>query len=496
MSKLNWLHISDWHEGREEVALNRKVILEKLKEDIHNRSLIDSELNIIDCIFFTGDIAFSGKQDQFLKARKDLIDPIIKLVGVDTKIFFVPGNHDIDRGKLGGDSIPLEYNEIISNPQHDINRHALENMLSNSAKISILHSPLSSYNDFVKEYCPTFNKEELFHVEHFKKDGVTFAIIGFNTAWACGRYELNSSYSKVKMDNWDYGSIKISESQIRTALERAKPYDVGIAMMHHPINWMTEYDQIISEQLLAERCQIILHGHEHRPRINKSSGVYGDSVTIPAGALYTCRVPGDPRHRNSYNFGSFDIPSYTGKVHYRVWNEEWDRWSADERFWKGGKASFLLSNVSDEREKGAREELFELQKQFSPYIKKRIANSMTIDFQHSPIEVGGRRFLNMEIGHNIEIESGPNEVFPIVTKSNKRIIRSPIPEVRERKLELISLTPDYREVRPLDCAKSDDSEQRYEVDIGRETTEILYKYKVLETNEGVWKFTWVALPGV
>jgi hypothetical protein len=252
---------------------------------------------------------------------------------------------------------------------------------------------------------------------------------------------------------------------------------------------MTEYDQIISEQLLAERCQIILHGHEHRPRINKSSGVYGDSVTIPAGALYTCRVPGDPRHRNSYNFGSFDIPSYTGKVHYRVWNEEWDRWSADERFWKGGKASFLLSNVSDEREKGAREELFELQKQFSPYIKKRIANSMTIDFQHSPIEVGGRRFLNMEIGHNIEIESGPNEVFPIVTKSNKRIIRSPIPEVRERKLELISLTPDYREVRPLDCAKSDDSEQRYEVDIGRETTEILYKYKVLETNEGVWKFT-------
>jgi hypothetical protein len=255
-------------------------------------------------------------------------------------------------------------------------------------------------------------------------------------------------------------------------------------MMHHPLNWLAEYEQAIAEQLITENFDLVLHGHEHRPRINKSASVYGDSVVIPAGALYTRRVAPDPRYRNSYNFGTLDTLSRAGKVFYRAWNEDFRKWSSDERFWKDGKATFLLSSVPEEREKGAREELHELQRQFSPFIKKRTANWMNINIQHTPIEIDGHKLLEVEIGHTIELEPGSPEAFPVATKRNKRVAKLLKETHRDRLYQLVELSPEH-------SILDSDNEllARAEVQIGPDLTKVTYRYRMLETNEGVMKFT-------
>ncbi len=70
MAGLTWLHLSDWHQKGME--FDRKVIRNALIEDIENRKEIDPNLSKIDFIIFSGDVAFSGKQEEYLGAREEL----------------------------------------------------------------------------------------------------------------------------------------------------------------------------------------------------------------------------------------------------------------------------------------------------------------------------------------------------------------------------------------------------------------------------------------
>jgi len=56
----------------------------------------------IDLIFITGDLVYSGKEDQF-KTALFSINKIIEKSEVKLEnVFIVPGNHDIDRDKING----------------------------------------------------------------------------------------------------------------------------------------------------------------------------------------------------------------------------------------------------------------------------------------------------------------------------------------------------------------------------------------------------------
>jgi len=62
MTTLTWLHLSDLHVRGMETSLDRLLfdkMLRDIQEQIQNNKLKP------DAIFFTGDLAFSGKQDQF-----------------------------------------------------------------------------------------------------------------------------------------------------------------------------------------------------------------------------------------------------------------------------------------------------------------------------------------------------------------------------------------------------------------------------------------------
>jgi DNA repair exonuclease SbcCD nuclease subunit len=57
MTGLTWLHLSDWHQGGKE--FNRQVVLSALLKDIRERSKISANLEKIDFIIFSGDVALT-----------------------------------------------------------------------------------------------------------------------------------------------------------------------------------------------------------------------------------------------------------------------------------------------------------------------------------------------------------------------------------------------------------------------------------------------------
>ncbi len=99
MTGLTWLHLSDWHQ--KEKDFDRQIVRDALINDIKNRVAIDPNLERIDFIVFSGDVAFSGKPEEYKIAKEELFEPLLKACGISPeKLFIAPGNHDLDRAKF------------------------------------------------------------------------------------------------------------------------------------------------------------------------------------------------------------------------------------------------------------------------------------------------------------------------------------------------------------------------------------------------------------
>ena len=105
MSKIAWLHLSDWYQKGKE--FDRDVVRDALLKDIENRTAIAPELEKIDFIIFSGDVARNGKKEEYEAAAEQLFEPLLEKTGVpQDRLFIVPGNHDPDRGMF--DRLPQE----------------------------------------------------------------------------------------------------------------------------------------------------------------------------------------------------------------------------------------------------------------------------------------------------------------------------------------------------------------------------------------------------
>jgi 3',5'-cyclic AMP phosphodiesterase CpdA len=95
MSTITWLHLSDLHiQGTE--GIRDRVLFDKMLSDI--QTCLEEENLELDAVFFTGDLAFSGQQEEYTPAT-EMLDEILDkcgLTGRREKLFIVPGNHDVD----------------------------------------------------------------------------------------------------------------------------------------------------------------------------------------------------------------------------------------------------------------------------------------------------------------------------------------------------------------------------------------------------------------
>ncbi|MCX6678181.1 MAG: metallophosphoesterase [Methanothrix sp.] len=150
MSGLTWLHISDCHQidnkADQVQSANRQIVLRALVDDIKKRATkISSDLEKIDFIVFSGDVANSGKPHQYRISQGELFKPILEACGLDSsRLFIVPGNHDLDMDEFK--TLPEDLQSPL-NSEDDAH-----NWLADEYKRSQALAPLREFTYFVKNF--------------------------------------------------------------------------------------------------------------------------------------------------------------------------------------------------------------------------------------------------------------------------------------------------------------------------------------------------------
>jgi formylglycine-generating enzyme required for sulfatase activity len=322
MSKLTWLHLSDLHfRPGERHTWDENIVLRALLNDVQERITSDGLRPAF--IAVSGDIAFSGKAEEYDLARR-FFDELLETTGLTKdRLLVVPGNHDVDRSTITWGAVA-----IASSLD---NRQAIDEVLANAVDRRLLFRRLSAYADFINDYLAshlTFDDEHYFYVKPLDLVGQRVAVLGLNSAWLSASDE-------------DRGRLALGERQVRQALEASRDAELRIALLHHPFDWLREFDRDDCEALLMDGCDFILHGHLHRAGLLSLKTPDAGAMLVAAGACYETR-----HYPNGYNWVQLDLEAGQGTVYLRTYSDQRGGfWTKDVQTYKNvddGKFTFLL----------------------------------------------------------------------------------------------------------------------------------------------------------
>jgi 3',5'-cyclic AMP phosphodiesterase CpdA len=298
IDRLTWLHVSDFHFTSGGDSFSQSVTCNALLEDVPVRA---EELGPISFVLVSGDVAFSGQPAEYVQATEFMDELASRLSLAASNFFFVPGNHDVDRNLHAFAQIGAK--QALSSQQ------VVDLALGDRARISDLAARQGAYRDFVERFTDGQERTEtpdgLGYVAKLQVEPLTLAIIGLNSAWMCG-------------SDAEEGTLIIGERQVIAALELVREIDpqLVLAMTHHPLECLTEWDQSSCRVRLLSTAHLLHRGHLHQADV--TSAPHRKCLLVAAGSAHTSRF-----HPNSYNIVSVDLAAGTCAVHeYRYGLEE------------------------------------------------------------------------------------------------------------------------------------------------------------------------------
>lgn len=307
--KISWLHLSDLHFRCREDNFYSQLVYDNLLSDIHN---IDTK---IDFVFVTGDIAYSGKREEYEYAGV-FFDKLVQLLQIDkSHIYCVPGNHDIKRSTSSQYSARLIENTLSEKEVSEI--------LGDNQLKDFLLKKFKNYYTFIEKHFFHVEKNDLFYTKNVNVNGIEIAIVGLNSAWAS-----NSSDEK--------GKIVLGERQVIEAFSKIKNPHLTLSLLHHPIYYFKDDDVAKVQSIINQRSDFVLHGHIHNREVITQR--MPDSVVnyLVAGAAYD-----EEEAKLAYNYVTLDLEKGDAIVNLRVFNSVLSRWENDAGYSKG-KVEFKL----------------------------------------------------------------------------------------------------------------------------------------------------------
>lgn len=300
--KITWLHISDihfspitsWRDNTSRTSLLRH--LERLIRD-------EPELRP-DLIFCTGDIAFgemrhSPLSEQYLEAAKFFDDLLVicgsaKAALPKERLFIVPGNHDIDRGKINLDAQKALKAQAEESEKyvHAINQRFNDRTTEHNDSLR----RLDAYGSFVSNYLPHIadptGRHHYAHTIEIK--GIKIGIAGFNSAWSCAGPEDDRNIWIAA--NWQFNKAETCIADT----------DIKIGLIHHPTDWINQSDRDHSTLRIASDFHFWLHGHTHNAWVTPVQS----HIVIAAGA-----VGAKESEEFGINITTLDTNKKSGAVH-------------------------------------------------------------------------------------------------------------------------------------------------------------------------------------
>ena len=289
-----------------------------------------------DVIFFTGDLAFSGKTEEYDLAATWL-DKVLCTCGLSGRrdsIFIVPGNHDVNRGLVEEPTWLLQqYIDFAQGmldpgkPYKEINDFLADNEHKRWAM-----AKFGDYAAFLARFYGTLDIG-LDHTMYYSMRSIQrgchrVVVVGLNSAWLSFR------------DN-EQARLLLGEAQVADALAESKRKYAGvrlrISLMHHPIYWLAEKDIQKVQPHLAEDCQVLLRGHLHCPTFSALTTPDTQFIEFAAGASLKANY-------HAYNLVQLDLDTGNGVAIVKLQHPDFGgNWGADEftyRNTRGGKVTF------------------------------------------------------------------------------------------------------------------------------------------------------------
>jgi 3',5'-cyclic AMP phosphodiesterase CpdA len=301
---LTFLHLSDLHISAidADTQFDRGIkIREALAADL------GPERTNFDAILVTGDLAYNGLADEFVRAKAWLEEIRAKTNSSPDALFVVPGNHDVDRKTVAPDSSLWDLHQSLRTAMTNENRLASLNKKLQDPFDFL--AALNPYRMFAAEYDCASNPRDLAWVQvlgndHLLEDGTPVRFHGLNSALL--------SDGEDKKANLLLGATQFHHFS-------SDPGYINVVLCHHPHPWLMDGNE--ANDFFRTQAQLVLCGHEHDVRCYKE----GDSVRLFAGAVHP--NPRESHWEPCYHVITLSINSAEKRVlnvgvETRVWRDK------------------------------------------------------------------------------------------------------------------------------------------------------------------------------
>jgi len=264
---LTFIHLSDIHFSRRNDNSQFDLDQQIRKALLNDLATRPADGAAYDAVLITGDIAYSGKKDEYETAKRFLEDVYSK-TGLSMKeTYVVPGNHDVDRDHVQPNfPLRVSHDEIrrVTNPIHW--RETIQTQLQKDPS-KLLLSPLHAYNDFAQGCGCQTTADELAWSLLFPRP----LEFGF-------KVRLRGLNSALISDEAD-APAKLLVSEFQTARLCDTPGEINVVMSHHPPDWLMDKAEL--RKVLRRFAPVALFGHEHSVRLQLDD----KQMQLFAGAL-------------------------------------------------------------------------------------------------------------------------------------------------------------------------------------------------------------------
>jgi Calcineurin-like phosphoesterase len=298
--------------------------------DIHIKSsgdwILDKASSIAACVYsslpdasvvlviVSGDIAFSGKPDQYNEAEK-LFLGIRAAIETEKKMpvhfAFCAGNHDCDFS-LGNKTRTLALNGVRADPsQFD------DSILATGASVQ------SAYREFANKLASAAETrvgDDLWTCHRFTVEGKEIVIDSINVAWCSNLHE-------------EPGTLIFPHERYVQRLHET--VDIRLSVLHHPLNWFSQASYRPFRELIRGVANVVISGHEH------VGGVGEDLHSDSGHSAYIegCVLQSDkPSTDSSFNVAIFSLDDGTYRSTRYQWSADGGYCATDVGSWSDFRA--------------------------------------------------------------------------------------------------------------------------------------------------------------
>lgn len=260
MKQFTYIHFTDLHIGDKLAKPFLSHIKAELMKDIR---YITGEFGKVDVIFMTGDLVQCGSADEYV-AFEGFMNSIMDMlngIGSNPYVFFVPGNHDLERLS------------DTSNPTHQVllnwcgNQNVRNNMFwLTPAYTEYCNVRFRNYSNFIQRYSNIPEGQTKFGIlpgDYFScivVNGIKIGVLG-----------LNSSFLQIEGGDFT-GKLGIYLKQIESIfddkyVDLLSENDVNFLLTHHNCEWYEPNSRKEYQSEIYLKDYILEHfcGHNHLP---------------------------------------------------------------------------------------------------------------------------------------------------------------------------------------------------------------------------------------